>query len=69
MTGRTVTVLRGAARSARTPLRILAGLGWATLVCAVAAVLVGRRYGWAELVVAGCILTITDVLAEGTTDL
>ena len=63
LTGRTVTTLRGAARTARAPLRILAGLGWATVVCTVAAVLVGRRYGWAELVVAGCILGITVVLA------
>jgi uncharacterized protein (DUF58 family) len=62
-TARAVDALRVAVRRVRAPLRILAGLGWAVLLCTVAAVLVGRRYGWAELVVAGCILGITVVLA------
>lgn len=38
-------------------------LGWLTLLTAVVALLVGRRYGWDELVVAGCALAAVLALA------
>ncbi|PFG34271.1 DUF58 domain-containing protein [Sanguibacter antarcticus] len=50
-------------RRVRAPLRVLAGLGWVVLACTVVALVVGRRYGWAELVVAGCVLGITVAVA------
>ncbi|MBI9115949.1 DUF58 domain-containing protein [Sanguibacter suaedae] len=41
----------------------LSGYGWVVLGSTLAALVVGRRYGWEELVVAGCVLTVAFVVA------
>ena len=61
--GRAVNRARAVAQTLRTRTGVLSGLGWAVLLAGVAGLVLGRRYGWAELVVAGCVLVITFVVA------
>lgn len=49
--------------SLRARARLLTGLGWATALCTVLALVVGRHYGWDELVVAGCVLGVALLVA------
>lgn len=64
---RAVTRARAVATTARTRTGAVSGLGWAALLIGVAGLLVGRRYGWAELVVAGCVLLITVLVSVAMT--
>lgn len=54
-----VTRARALAQTVRARTGVLSGLGWSVLLGGVVALVVGRRYGWTELVVAGCVLLIT----------
>lgn len=58
-----VTRARAVAKTARARTGAISGLGWAALLIGVVALVVGRRYGWAELVVAACVLLITVLVS------
>lgn len=45
----------------------LTGLGWGMVVAAAVTLVVGRRYGWAELVVAACVLGVAVVVSAAMT--
>ena len=62
-----MTRARSLAQTARARTGALSGLGWAVLLTGVVTLLVGRRYGWAELVVAGCVLLITFLVSVAMT--
>lgn len=62
-----MTRARAVAQTARARTGGLSGLGWAVLLTGAAALMVGRRYGWAELVVAGCVLLITFLVSVAMT--
>lgn len=62
-----MTRARAVAQTVRARTGALSGLGWAVLLVGVVALVVGRRYGWAELVVAGCVLLITVVVSVAMT--
>lgn len=55
---RTQDLARSTAARVRSRAGGLTGLGWWISGAAVAGILVGRRYGWAEFVVAGCVLAL-----------
>lgn len=58
---------RAVAQTLRARTGALSGLGWTVLLAGVVALFAGRRYGWAELVVAGCVLVITFFVAVAMT--
>lgn len=58
---------RAIAQTVRARTGVLSGLGWSVLLAGVVALVAGRRYGWAELVVAGCVLVITFLVAVAMT--
>ena len=62
-----MTRARSLAQTARARTGALSGLGWAVLLTGVVTLLVGRRYGWAELVVASCVLLITFLVSVAMT--
>ena len=64
---RAVTRARTVVRTVHARTGGLSGLGWAVLLTGAACLLAGRRYGWAELVVAGCVLLITFVVSVAMT--
>lgn len=45
----------------------LTGLGWGMVVAAAVTLVVGRRYGWAELVVAACVLGVAVLVSAAMT--
>ncbi|SDD43265.1 Uncharacterized conserved protein, DUF58 family, contains vWF domain [Sanguibacter gelidistatuariae] len=64
---RAVIRARAIAQTVRARTGVLSGLGWSVLLAGVVALVAGRRYGWAELVVAGCVLVITFLVAVAMT--
>ena len=62
-----MTQARAVVQTVRARTGALSGLGWTVLLAGGIALLVGRRYGWAELVVAGCVLLITFVVSVAMT--
>jgi len=63
----TQRLARSAVRGVRARSAGLTALGWGMLVAAVVTLVVGRRYGWAELVVAGCVLGVAVLVSAAMT--
>jgi uncharacterized protein (DUF58 family) len=65
--GTTQRLARSAVRGVRARSAGLTALGWGMVVAAVVTLVVGRRYGWAELVVAGCVLAVAVLVSAAMT--
>lgn len=64
---KTGRLARSAVRGVRARIGGLTGLGWGMVLAAVVTLLVGRRYGWAELVVAACVLGVAVLVSAAMT--